>query len=77
MKTPNHYFFAVEKQRGEKKHIQSLKVGDKTLSNDHTEISAHITQTYTSIYSKREYDPSAGEEILKHVLYQNGFRKMI
>jgi len=66
METPNHYFFAVEKQRGEKKHISSLKVGDKTLT-DHTEISAHITQTYTGIFSRHEYDPSAAEEILKHV----------
>ena len=64
--TPNHYFFAVEKQRGEKKHISSLKVGDKTL-NTPTEINAHITQTYSGIFSQHEYDPPAAEEILQHV----------
>jgi len=64
--TPNQYSFAVEKQRGDKKTISSLKVGGKTLNNPN-EIKAHITQTYRRVFSRHEYDSTAAEEILRYV----------
>ena len=64
--TPNQYFFLAEKQRGERKCIKSLKVGENTL-NTTAEIQARITQTYSDIYSRHEYNPELAEDLLQHI----------